>query len=314
MTRFILRRLLHMVPVLFGVTVVVFVTIKLIPGSPIAGLLGPGSTPATRAELINRLGLNKPIPIQYFDWLRSTLEGNFGTSISFQSSAGTLVFNAFRNTMILAGAALILALVGGFVLGAIGALWPKGMAGRVTSAISTFSLAIPQYSAGLLLIVLFSVDHTWLPSGGMHSVTGSTGFADLLRHLVLPALAAGLAPIGVVARMFRAALLDVMGQEFVQSMRARGLRRTTIIRHAIHNTLPALLTITGLQIGYLLSGVVFIETIFSWPGLGQLVYGAISARDLPLIQAGVLISAVAVVLVNVIVDVAHGFIDPRVRQ
>jgi peptide/nickel transport system permease protein len=151
-----------------------------------------------------------------------------------------------------------------------------------------------------------------LPTGGMHS-TGASGVGDLLEHLILPALAAALTPMGIVARMYAVSLGDVLSQEFVGALRARGLARAAVVRHAMHNAVPSLLTITGLQVGYLLGGVLFVETIFSWPGLGLLVYQTISSRDMAVIQAGVLVSAVVLVLVNVLVDTVHGLVDPRVR-
>jgi peptide/nickel transport system permease protein len=184
----------------------------------------------------------------------------------------------------------------------------------VSSILSVLTVSTPQYSIALVLLIVLSVTFPLLPSSGMYDAVGTNGVDDLLRHLIMPAIAAALAPMGIIARMFRAALLDVMGQDFIESLRARGLSELAVIRHAIHNTVPPLLTITGLQVGYLLGGVVFVETIFSWPGVGQLVFDSIARRDLPVIQAGVLISALAFVLVNVFVDTSHALIDPRVRR
>jgi peptide/nickel transport system permease protein len=313
MGRFLLRRLLLAVPTLFGVTVVVFITIKIIPGNPVANLAGVNSTPAIRAALAHRLGLDSPFPIQYFDWLRSSLAGDFGISISRQTPVRPLVVSAFGNTMILAAAGALVAVIGGVAFGSLGALLGRRRLGHAVEAVSVVSISAPQYSVALLLLVVFSVDHPILPSGGMYDATGGGGFGVLLRHLILPGIAAGIAPMGIVARMFRATLSDVLGQEFVTNLRSRGLSRTAVLRHAIHNTMPSLLTIAGLQIGFLLGGVIFIETIFTWPGIGQLVYQAISSRDYPVIEACSLVIAVAFVLVNLLVDAGHAFIDPRVR-
>ncbi len=311
MTSFLTRRLLLAIPILIGVSIVVFITIKLIPGDPVAALLGPNATPQARADLVARMGLNKPIPLQYVDWIWAVLHGNLGTSISLQQSVGSLVLKAFGNTLILLVASLFLATLGGVVLGTIVALRPRSVLGRIVSSTSLGAISIPQYTVALLLL-LFAVETGALPTGGMHG-TGDGSFGDLLAHLVLPAIAAALTPMGIVARMFAVALSDVLAQEFVESMRARGLSQAAIVRHAMHNALPSLLTITGLQVGYLLGGVLFVETIFAWPGIGQQVYSAISSRDMPLIQAGVLISAVVLVLVNVVVDTVHALVDPRVR-
>lgn len=311
MARFLLRRLLLAIPILLGVSIVVFITIKLIPGDPVATLLGPNATPQARADLTSRLGLDQPVPVQYFHWLKSVAQGDFGTSLSLQQPVGALVATAFGNTAILAGTALILALIGGVILGSIVALRPRGVLAKVVSATSVAAISIPQYTVALLAL-LFAVETGALPTGGMHD-TGVTGLGDLLKHLILPATAAALTPMGIVARMYAVSLSDVLSQEFVGSLRARGLSQATVIRHAMHNAVPSLLTITGLQVGYLLGGVLFVETIFSWPGIGLLVYQTISSRDMAVIQAGVLVSAVVLVLVNVLVDTVHGFIDPRVR-
>jgi peptide/nickel transport system permease protein len=311
MTRFVARRLLLAIPILLGVSIVVFITIKLIPGDPASTLLGPNATPQARADLTSRLGLDQPLPVQYLSWLKSVLAGDFGTSLTLQQPVGSLVGKAFLNTALLAGTALALALLGGVVLGTIAALRPRGTLARLVSASSVVAISVPQYTVALLLL-LFAVETGALPTGGMHS-TGGGGAGDLLAHLVLPAIAAALTPMGIVARMYAVSLSDVLGQEFIGSLRARGLGQAAVIRHAMHNAAPSLLTITGLQVGYLLGGVLFVETIFSWPGLGLLVYQTISSRDMAVIQAGVLVSAVVLVAVNVLVDAVHGFIDPRVR-
>jgi peptide/nickel transport system permease protein len=311
MTSFLTRRLLLSIPILIGVSIVVFITIKLIPGDPVAALLGPNATPQARADLVARMGLDKPVPVQYVDWVWALLHGNLGTSISLQQNVGGLVMKAFGNTLILLLASLLIATVGGVVLGTIVALRPRSWLGRLVSTTSLGAISVPQYTVALLLL-LFAVQTGALPTGGMHG-NGGGGIGDMLGHLLLPAIAAALTPMGIVARMFSVALADVLEQEFVESMRARGLKQSAIVRHAMHNALPSLLTITGLQVGYLLGGVLFVETIFAWPGLGQQVYQAISSRDMPLIQAGVLISAVVLVLVNVLVDTIHALVDPRVR-
>jgi peptide/nickel transport system permease protein len=311
MARFLARRLVHAIPILLGVSIVVFVTIKLIPGDPVSTLLGPNATPQARADLTSRLGLDQALPVQYFSWLKSVLGGDFGTSLTLQQPVGALVSKAFVNTALLTGTALVLALIGGVALGTIVALRPGGVLAKVVAATSVTAISIPQYTVALLFL-LFAVETGAFPTGGMHS-TGGSGFGDLLPHLVLPAVAAALTPMGIVARMYAVSLSDVLSQEFIGSLRARGLSQAAVVRHAMHNAVPSLLTITGLQVGYLLGGVLFVETIFSWPGLGLLVYQTISSRDMAVIQAGVLVSAVVLVAVNVLVDAVHGFIDPRVR-
>lgn len=313
MRQFFARRLPIAILTLLGVTIVVFITIKIIPGNPVADLAGANSSAAARAALTRRLGLDSSWPVQYFDWLKSVLSGNLGTSIARQTAVGPLVFSAFGNTLILALGAGVVAVVGGMVLGAVGTL--RGRPARATtSALSAISVSAPQYTVAYILLILLSVEHRVFPSGGMSSATGSGGFGSLLYHLVLPAIAAGIVPMGIIARLFRSSLTDVMHQEFITNLRARGLSPTRTFVHALHNTLPSLFTIAGLQIGFLLGGVIFVETIFTWPGIGQLIYQSISARDYPVIQAASLIVATALVLTNLLVDAGHALIDPRIRR
>ncbi|MFE6051916.1 ABC transporter permease [Kitasatospora sp. NPDC056446] len=313
MTRFLLRRLLLAVPTLLGVTVVVFATVALVPGDPVAAFLGPGAPPEARRELTERLGLDQPLPVRYAEWLGHALTGDLGTSISGQRPVSGLLLPALGQTLTLTAAAFVLVLLGGVALGALGALRPRGPGGRISGALSTLAVSAPQYSVALLLIAVFAVGLRWLPAGGTHDAFGSGGPADLARHLVLPAVAAALVPLGLTARVFRAALGTVLAGELADSLRARGLRPAAVLRHCVHNASPALLTIGGLQLAYLLEGVVFVETLFAWPGIGRLLYDALTSRDLPLVQGGVLVVAVAFVGVNILVDAAHAAIDPRVR-
>lgn len=309
---FLGRRLAYVIPVLFGVTVVVFATVKIIPGDPAALLAGPGASQADIASLRERLGLGGSLPAQYWHWFSHAIQGDLGLSIAKQQPASDLVFSAFGNTLVLAAYAAVIAIVFGLLIGGIGALYPRGVIGRLTSGVSAISISVPQYSLAVLLIIYLAVDTGFFPVSGMHSTAGG-GFIDLLWHGFLPAVTAGLVPGGVIARIFRSALLDVLSMDFIEALKARGFSRRRILAHAMHNSVPSLLTIAGLQVGYLLGGVVFVETIFTWPGLGLLVYQSISARDLPVIQAGVLVSAVAFVLINVIVDTVHALVDSRVR-
>jgi peptide/nickel transport system permease protein len=313
-SRFILKRVLLALPILLGVSLVVFFTLKLIPGDPVASLLGPNSTPQARADLTARLGLDKPLPVQYVSWVSHVFVGDFGRSIARQTAALPLVWDAFQNTLILSGFAAVLAIVGGLVLGGIGALWRGRPPAAASNAFSLFAISTPQYSIALILIVYLAAKTGAFPAAGMRSPTGPHSLADLLRHLWLPGISAALVPMGIIARMFRSSMLDVLGQDFVSALRARGLYERRILVHAFHNALPSLLTIVGLQLGYLLGGVIFVETVFAWPGLGLLVYQSISQRDLPVIQAGVLVSAFAFVALNLVVDTLHGVIDPRIRQ
>jgi len=307
------RRLLMAVPTLLGVSLVIFITIKIIPGDPIAALLGPTGTPEARAALESRLGLNDPLPLQYWNWLTHAVTGDLGTSLSRRSDVTPMVVDALGNTLVLTFAAALLSIVLGVAIGALTALRENGIIARLGNAFALFAISVPQYSVGLLLIIWLAAGAGLFPVSGMHTANGDGGFGDLLDHLVLPAVTAALVPAGIIARMFRSSVRDVMAMDFIEALTARGFSRRRVMVHAFHNTVPSLLTVAGLQIGYLLGGVVFVEAVFAWPGIGLLVYQSISQRDLPVIQAGVLISALAFVLINVIVDVLHGVIDPRVR-
>jgi peptide/nickel transport system permease protein len=314
MKRFLFHRAVIAIPTLVGVTIVVFVTLKLIPGNPVAALAGMNSTPADRAALTHQLGLDQPWPVQYVDWLRNVVTGDFGTSIAQQRPVGPLVFGALRNTLILASAGAVVALTGGVTLGAWSALRRRHSDGSIASGIASVVLSAPQYTVALVLLVVLTVDVRLFPSGGMYNAIGGGGSGALFDHLILPAIAVGLAPMGVIARIFRASLLDIMSQEFVVSLKARGLNRSAVFRHAAHNTLPSLFTVLGLQVGFLLGGAIFVEILFTWPGIGQLLYQSISSRDYPVIEACALVLGVAFVLVNFLVDAGHAWIDPRVRS
>ena len=313
MLGFLGRRLLLAVPILLGVSVVVFVTIKIIPGDPVASLLGPTGSPEARAALTERLGLDRPLPVQYLSWVGHVLIGDFGTSIARRSAVSPMVFDALGNTLVLTAAAAGLALVLGVALGALTALRRTGVLATLGNGFALFSISVPQYSVGLLLIIYLAAGAGLFPVSGMHNPSVGGGFVDLVNHLILPAVTAALVPAGIIARMFRSSVLDVLSMDFIEALTARGLPRRRITWHAFHNTLPSLLTVAGLQIGYLLGGVIFVEAVFAWPGIGLLVYQSITQRDLPVIQAGVLVSAFAFVLLNVLVDTLHGVIDPRVR-
>ncbi|SHN20585.1 ABC transporter permease [Actinacidiphila paucisporea] len=314
MRRFLTRRLLLAVPSLLGVTAVVYATVALVPGDPVSAFLGPGASPGARRELAARLGLGRPLPVRYAHWLGHAVRGDLGTSVSAQRPVTEVLWPALQQTLVVTAAAFALVVAGGVLLGAVGALRPRGPAGRLAGALSTLSVSAPQFSVALLLISVFAVRLRWLPAGGTHDAFGPGGTADLLRHLVLPAVAAALVPLGLTARVFRTALAGVLESDLADGLRARGTTRAVVLCHCAHNAAPALLTIGGLQLAYLLEGVVFVETLFDWPGLGRLLYDALAARDFPVVQGGVLVVAVAFIGINILVDAAHALIDPRVRS
>ncbi|MFW0783440.1 ABC transporter permease [Gordonia sp. CPCC 206044] len=312
MVAFFCRRMAFAIPILFGVAVIVFLTVKLIPGDPVALLAGTGASEETKQALTQQMGLDRALPVQFWEWLSRVATGDLGTSISQQRPVFGMVVDAFANTLVLAVYATVLAVGLGLILGAIAALRPRGV-GKIASVSSSVGLSAPQYSVALILIVYIALPTNLFPVSGMSGFGDDPGVLDTLWHGFLPALTAALVPAGVIARTFRSSLSSVMSMEFIEALRARGLSRNRVLVHAFHNATPSLITMIGLQIGYLLGGVVFVETIFNWPGLGLVLFQSISSRDLPVTQAGVLICAVAFVLINIVVDMTLAMIDSRVR-
>lgn len=313
MIRFAARRLVFTIPILLGVSVVVFLTIKLIPGDPIAAILGPRATPETRQLLSHRYGLDRALPLQYVTWLGNTLHGDLGDSIAQQRPVLDLIRESFGNTLILAGFAGAVSIIVGAGLGMVMAFGRNRVVRAICSSFSTAALSVPQYSLGIIFVVVFAANLGIFPASGMRDVTDPDSLSSLLHHLILPGLTAAAIPIGIVARMFATALKEESHAAYVDNLRARGLPEGRVRTHIVHGSLASLLTISGLQVGYLLGGVVFVEVIFAWPGVGLLVYQSISKRDFAVIQAGILVAALAFVFINLVVDVARAALDPRVR-
>jgi peptide/nickel transport system permease protein len=314
MKAYLSKRLIGAVPVLFGVSIVIFFLMHLIPGDITNALLGPMATEQARAQLREALGLNQPLPVQYVKWLGTLLSGNFGTSIATSLPVSALVFPKFLNTVILAVASLLLALVIGYGVGVFAAARSYSVSDRGTMSATLVFGSIPPYWLALVLVMLFALRLRWLPATGMTSVIDGGGIKDVLRHLILPAIATAAAPAAIITRMVRSSMIEILGQDYIRVARARGVPRAQILRqHVLRNAMPPIATITGLQLGYLLGGALFTEVVFAWPGLGNQLYSSIVARDIPVVQAAVLLIALMFVLVNLGVDVLNAFIDPRIR-
>ncbi|MCV7208599.1 ABC transporter permease [Mycolicibacterium canariasense] len=315
MTRVIGSRLLSTVLVLFGVSLVVFLLLQLVPGDPAVTILGTGATAESVAELRSSLGLDRALPIQFFDYLGGLVQGDLGRSLTVNAPVTDIMVPRFVNTMILTGAALLLCIVIAVPLGVIAAHKQYSLFDRASMVISLAGASVPVYWFGLLLIGGFAITLGWLPSSGMYNPRFPGGLGDLLAHLVLPAIAAALVPLAVIARMTRSVMIDILAQDYIRTLRASGLStRSVLWRHALRNALPPIVNITGLQVGYLLGGVVFVEVVFGWPGLGQQLYTSITQRDIPVVQAGVLFIALAFVIINLVADTAVGLLDPRTRR
>jgi peptide/nickel transport system permease protein len=313
MTLMLLCRLGMAIPTLLGVSVVVFFLMSVLPGDPLAGLLAQDATAADRAALTHSLGLDAPLPVRYVRWVGDVLHGDFGYSPYRRRDVSELLGAAFSNTVRLAVAAAALGISTGLTLGTLAALMRGRVMDRLVSMLAMTGISIPSYWVAILLIIIFSATLKWLPAGGMYSANGG-GFLDYVKHVAMPAFASAFVSIGVIARMTRASLLETYGLDFVDMLRAKGLRGWQVLWHVAKTATSPVLTVTGLQVGFLLGGSVLVETIFSWPGLGQLIFQAIAARDFKVLQAGVLVVAVTFVLMNLLVDVLQLLIDPRLRK
>lgn len=308
----IARRFGAAIPALFGVSIVIFLLLNVLPGDPIAGLLPPDASPADREALAEALGLNEPLPVQYITWIANVFQGDLGESFSRRRPVAELIGTALGNTMLLAGAAAVLGITLGVALGTLAALNAGRLIDRVISIISMTGLSVPSYWLAILLIIIFSAQLQWLPATGMGSL--EEGIGDLLRHLLMPALATSIVTIGMIARMTRSSLIEQLSEDYVLMLRAKGMSKGRIMLHVGKNAAPPIMTVAGLQVGYLLGGSVLVETIFSWPGLGQLIFQAIASRDLRVIQAAVLVISITFVVVNLLVDLLQTIVDPRLRR
>lgn len=314
MIGYTVRRLLGAIPVLLGVSFVVFFAMQLVPGDVAKALLGPLATPQTVEEFRRYLGLDQPILVQYGKWLGHALQGDLGRSFSNNMPVTDLLGDRLKNSAILLTGSLIVAVPLGIIVGLIAATRQYGLIDRLSMGTTLVAANVPTFVFGLGLIVLFAVEVRWFPVQGMRDLRGNGGRFDLLRHLVLPALTTAIPPAAIIARMVRSSMLSILNQEYIKAARANGLpERTVTMRYALRNALPPIITISGLQVGFLLGGSVFTEYIFAWPGVGDALYKGILARDISVVQGVVLVVAAWFVLVNLAVDVANMALDPRAR-
>ncbi|MBV9751745.1 MAG: ABC transporter permease [Hyphomicrobiales bacterium] len=312
---YILRRLLLMVPVLFGVTVIVFLVISLIPGDPAKAILGTFATPENIARVNHDLGLDRALPIQYFIWLGNLLHGDFGRSYILHRPVLDEVLDRLFPTLLLGGAALVLSSAVGLSLGIIAAIRQNGWQDKLITVAVLVGISTPSFWLGILLIFWFGVRLSILPVGGMEEMFGGGGALDIARHLVLPAVALAAVAGAVLVRLTRGSMLEVMRQDYIRTARAKGLSEASVIfKHAFRNALVNVIPIIGLEAGFVLGGAVYIETVFQWPGIGRMLVNAISTRDILLVQGGVLIVAGAYVVINLLTDIAQSVLDPRISR
>lgn len=301
---FIARRLVAALLVVWGALTVIFLIVRVLPGDPAAVLLGTYATPQLIAEQRERLGLNRPRAVQYALFMRQAVLGDWGRSYYEGSGAMGLVLARFPATIELAAASLALSVAVSFVLGSVAARSAHSLLDRLIETVSLVAQAAPNFWLGLVAILIFSRDLKWLPSFGRGG----------LWHLVLPAVTLSMQFIGLLTRLVRAGIVEMAGQDFARTARAKGLSEAgVVVRHIYRNMLIPVVTMVGLQLGTLVGGVVVTETVFAWPGLGRLIVTAIENRDYPLVQAAVVFTAVVFVLANLAADVAYAYLDPRIR-
>jgi peptide/nickel transport system permease protein len=311
---FLARRLLHLGPVLLGVSVIVFMVLHLAPGDPAEVMLGANANKEDLARLRTQLGLDQPLHVQYLHWIGHVAQGDLGRSLWMKRPVLGEVLERFKATLLLTGTALLLSTLGGVALGIASATRANSLLDRLSAVASLFGASMPVFWLGIVLMVIFSLWLGWLPASGMYAPYGGGGLRDLLSHLVLPAVTLAAASVTIIARLTRATMLETLGQDYVRTARAKGLgERGVVWRHALKNALIPIVTVVGVQAGYLLGGAVLTETVFAWPGVGTLVVQGILARDMPLVQGGVLVIALSFVLVNLAVDTLYAWLDPRIK-
>jgi peptide/nickel transport system permease protein len=332
MLRFIVRRLLLLIPILLGLSILVFGWIRALPGSPAQTLLGERATPQLIAQINHQYGLDKPLPIQYWDYVKTVSSGNLGTSITTYRPVSYEIQHRFPATVELALGAMIFAIGLGIPLGYYAAKKYGSLFDQASLIGSLIGISIPIFFLGLVLKYIFAVRLHWLPSLGREDILATRahptnffildaiigldpgGLWDAIRHLILPSIALGSIPLAIVTRITRASVLDVQHEDYVRTARAKGLPPGEVDRrHVLRNALLPISTIIGLQTGLLLSGAVLTETVFAWPGIGSWLTQAIPNRDYPVLQGGILFVAIVFVLVNLVVDISYAIINPRIR-
>jgi peptide/nickel transport system permease protein len=314
---YIARRIVLVIPIALGVSIVCFALVYLAPGDPIQSMM-PADASKADIEMIKRAyGFDKPIPIQYLNWLMRALSGDLGISLQTHQPVFGEVMRALSNTVVISFGAVMLAFSFAFVLGTLAGCNIGRPVDRIATGISVVGVSVPNYWLGIVLIIVFAVQLGLLPATGMGS-QGSQNFDftkwEQFKYAILPIVTLSLVPLGVIMRSTRSAVAEILAQDFVQMLRAKGLSSAAVVRHAVRNALPQILAVMGLQFGYLVGGSILIETIFTWPGTGFLLSKAILTRDIPLLQGTILILSLSFVATNLVVDLLQTAVDPRIKR
>lgn len=316
MLSFLLRRLIYTLPIMVGVALVCFSLVHLAPGDPLMAILPPDASQDLRDQLMDLYGFNRSYPEQFFHWVARAIQGDLGTSIATNRPVTEEVIKAVGNTLRLAVFATIIGFIFGSLFGFVAGYFQNSWIDKAASLTSVLGVSVPHYWLGMVLVIIFSSTLMMLPPSG----AGPGGSADWvwdwehIKHLILPAVTMSVIPMGIIARTVRALVADILAQEFIVGLRAKGMTNVGIFMHVVKNSAPTALAVMGLQLGYLLGGSILIETVFSWPGTGFLLNAAIFQRDLPLLQGTILVLAMFFVVLNMIVDVIQTLLDPRIAR
>ncbi|SIQ98867.1 ABC transporter permease [Halanaerobium kushneri] len=332
MINYIIKRLLALIPILIGVAVIVFLIVHLIPGDPAQTMLGERATDEALQRLREQMGLNDPLPVQFWRYVKDLLRGDLGRSIMSNNPVSAELAQRFPATLELSFFAIMFAVLVGIPAGIFASINQNSWFDNLSMLIALMGVSMPIFWLGLMFIWLFAVELGWFPPSSRIGVgldftpitnlyvidsilqLNFSALKDILHHLVLPAVALGTIPMAIIARMTRSSMLEVLRKDFIRTAYAKGLKRKVVIfKHALKNAMVPIITVVGLQFGVLLGGAVMTETIFSWPGLGKYLVDAIYARDFPIVQGGILFFAGVFVIVNLIVDLSYALVDPRIQ-
>jgi len=309
-----MNRLLSAIPVVLGITIIVFLIISLIPGDPATAILGSYATPENVAKINKDLGLDKSLPERYLIWLGNIIQGDFGRSFSLNRPVIDEVMERFNATLILSGTAFVLCSFLGILFGTISAARQYTLTDKFITFIVLIGISIPSFFLGMMMILTFAVRLKLFPVSGMYAIWGGGDLPDLINHLVMPSIALAIVATGVVARISRNAVLEILRQDYVRTARAKGVKeRSILISHVLRVAIVTILPVLGLQAGFVLSGSVYIEIVFQWPGVGRMLVDAILKRDIILVQGGVVFVSICYVFFNIAVDVLQRVLDPRIR-
>ena len=308
--------MVYAIPIVIGVALVCFMLVHITPGDPLVAVLPADASQELAQQLRVAYGFDKPLPVQFGLWLWRAVNGDLGSSIATGRPVLAEVLRAVSNTVTLAIAAAIIGFSLGLFFGLIAGYFRDSWIDKVATSIAIAGVSLPHYWLGMVLVIIFSVELNWLPAVGA-GPSGSGAWSwdwAHLRFLILPAITTSVIPMGIITRTVRALTGDILSQDFVEALRAKGLRETQVFRHVLKNAAPTALSVMGLQLGYMLGGSILIETVFSWPGSGLLLNSAIFQRDLPLLQGTILVLAMFFVILNLVVDIAQAAIDPRIKR